>query len=1007
MLILKAVSLGPLHGYGVLLRIQQISKDRLEIQQGSLYPALYRLEHQGWISGDVGRVGKQSKGQVLPAYSRGQEAAAEGDVEVESHGWPDRRNSADGPGRYMRTIARLRSWFRGILRRASLENEMNEELRFHLQAFTGDLIRRGVEPGEASRRARLEFGGIDGRKEDCRASLGLRPWDELCADLRFGLRSFARNPGFTAVAVLSLGLGIGVNTAIFSLVEEALLNTLAVPHPEELRLLHWVSGPNSVVHHIWGDFSRTGTGQQTSTSFSYPVYRQLRRENKVFQDLFAFKDASRLTAVIDGHAELVTGQFLSGNAYQATGARTAVGRSIAPVDDDPQSGIPPVVVIGDAFWTRRFGRSLAVIGKPIELNGTPMTIVGVNSPRFTGMKAGNAPDVFIPLSLRPRLIPQYGGARLDDPDHWWVVVMGRLRPDVSDAMARAALDVALTHAVEATMTPAKNSAMPHIELSAGSRGLDPLRANFTRPMSVLMSLSGLVLLIACANLANLLLAKSAAREREIGMRMALGAGRARIIRQLLTESMLLAASGGAAGLALGYAGRHIIPSLLETPWLPGSLHGRFDWRVLAFAMAITFVTALLFGLAPAWRCTREDITSGLRTGQRSAGDRSHTFSGNALVVFQVSLSALLLIGAGLFVRTLVNLESANIGFEPHRILLFEIEPPRWRYTDTQRVALFERLERALSAAPGVTSVSASSDALIANNSSIDTFLPTGRRGHPGEEGTAWSTYVGARFFETMGIPILAGRPFNSHDGAGSRRVAVINERLARKFFPNENPLGKTFNKEQIEIAGVCANVKFSGIRAEAPPTFYVPYAQYDDEGSMTFELKTSAGINVVASVRNIVRSFDKELAVIDIRTQEQQIDATLAQERLFASLTSGFGLLALALAGIGIYGTMAYRVARRTGEIGIRMALGAKSAQVLGMILREASWMVCGGVSIGAAVALVAIRSVSAMLYGLKPDDPVTMAGAAALLLAIALLAAWLPARKASRVDPITALRHE
>ncbi len=906
----------------------------------------------------------------------------------------------------MTSVTRLRLWIGRLLHRSRMEDDMEAEMRFHLEAFTGDLQRQGVGREEAARRARLEFGGIEGRKEECRESLGLRLWDELRADLRFASRALAKNPGFTTVAVLSLGLGIGVNTAIFSLVKEALLTTLAVPHPEEIRLLKWVSGPNPVVHHVRGDFSRTKTGQQTSSSFSYPVYRQLRRENQVFQDLFAFKDASRLTAVIEGHAELVTGQFLSGNVYQALGARTELGRSIAPADD-AGSGTAPVAVISDAFWTRRFGRSPSALGKSIELNGTPVTIVGVNSPNFTGLKAGNSPGLFIPLALRPRLLPQYGGAQLDDPGHWWLVIMGRLRPGISDAAARAAMDVALTHAVNATMTPAKNLAMPHIELSTGSRGLDHLRADFSMPMYVLMSLAGLVLCIACANLANLLLARSAAREREIGVRMALGAGRARIVRQVLTESLLLASFGGAAGLALGYAGRNVIPRLLDTPWIPGSIQGRFDWGVLAFAFAITFVTGFLFGSAPAWRCTRKDINAGLTTSRRTAGGRSQTASGRAIVVFQVSLSSLLLIGAGLFIRTLINLESANIGFQPRRILLFEIEPPRWRYTDSQRVALFERLERELSAAPRVASVTASSDALLANNSSVDTFLPTGRLERPGEEETAWSSYVGAAFFETMEIPLLAGRSFNSHDAAGSRKVAIVNERLARKFFPNQNPLGKTFNKEQIEIVGVCADVKFSDLKSDAPPTFYVPYAQYDDERAMTYELKTAPGVNVIASVRNIVHSVDKEIPLIDVRTQEEQIGATLAQERLFAALTTGFGLLALALAAIGIYGTMAYSVARRTGEIGIRMALGARSGQVLRMILREASWMVCGGVVIGTAVALAVIRSVSAMLYGLKPDDPSTMAVAAGLLLAIALLAAWLPARNASRVDPMTALRHE
>lgn len=885
---------------------------------------------------------------------------------------------------------------------------MDVEFRFHLEAYAADLVSKGLPPHEALRRASLEFGGLEMQKEECRASLGLRLWDESRADLRYGWRMLSQSPAFAAVAILSLSLGIGANTAIFSITERILLQKLTVRHPEELRLLSWVAPPDPIViHNVWGDYVPTPSRGHTSTSFSYPVFLQLLRQNTVFQDLFAFKDVSRLTASIDGHAELVSGQMVSGAYYRDLGVQPIAGRAILPSDDALSSA--PVAVISEDFWKRRFGQSPQTVGRTIYVNGAAITIVGVNPPNFHGTHMGSSPDLFFPISLQPRTVLHPGvRSLLESKDEFWVQVMGRLKPDLAEDQADAALAVAFSQALNDTLAAKKGEGIPRLKLLPGERGYDTLSNTFSKPISVLMSMAGLVLLLACVNLANVLLARATARQREIAIRAALGAGRGRIVRQVLTESMLLAVIGGIAGILLGYVARDLIPVLTHSPWEQGQVQADFDLRVVVFALALTLFTGLLFGLAPAWHASRERLNLGLKDASRSSAGLRRAIVGKGLVTFQVLLSLLLLIGAGLFFRTLTNLRSTAIGFEPRHILLFSLEPPRQRYSGARRVRFFHDVEQALAATSGISDVTLSSDALVANNTSTENFNPDGIPKRRGQADHAWVNSVGTHFFQTMGIPILLGRSFDERDTSGSQPVAVINDLLAKEFFPNLNPIGRSFNSDHVTIIGVCANSKFADLRSDAPATFYRPYLQQDDIWSMTYEVKAFGNPqSLITSVTNAVKNIDKDVPLIETRTQTEQIDATLTEERLFAALTGSFGLLALLLASIGIYGVTTYAVAQRTREIGIRMALGAQRPQVLRSILSEAGSLAVLGITGGVIIGLALTRFIASLLYGLKPTDPLTLSAAALLLFTVTLFAAWLPARRASRIDPIQTLRHE
>ena len=768
----------------------------------------------------------------------------------------------------------------------------------------------------------------------------------------------------------------------------------------------------SVVHETWGlSFDAPGGGMRL-TSFSYPVYQMLRKQNRSMEDLFAFKELGsfrRLTATIDGHAQPVTAQIVSGNYYRELGVSTALGRPIQDSDDDV-SGPGAVITISDGLWARAFGRSPSVVGKTIDLNLKPVTIIGVNPPSFTGAASvQDSPDVFFPFSMQPVLLPDEDGSLLNDKRLWWMQIMGRVKPDVSDAAARAALDAGLGQAVRATMEMKKDETVPQLAMLPGSRGFNgPARSRGTQ-IYVLLGLSGLVLLLACANIANLLLARSAARQREVSVRMALGASRGRILRQVFTESLLLSLLGGAAGLLLGFSGRRLLPRLLSSSWERPEFHAPFDGKVFAFTAAVSLLTGLLFGLAPALQSTRTNVNTGLKYGAAAATKRRKGLAGKSLVVFQVSLSMLLVVGAGLFVRTLINLSSVDPGFHPKNVLLFEIDPPHNRYSPPKDIALHRQIEERLAAVPGVASVTLSMEALLAGTMSNSTFEPNdgGNLPKPGEISPYFNP-VGQQFLRTMGIALLAGRDFNAGDTERSPKVAIINQSLARKFFPKENPIGKTFNRDHVRIVGICADARFDQLRSEIPPTFYVPYRQQKEMGRATYELRVNTNPDgVLPAIRAAAASIDKDLPLIDVRTQTEQIDDLLSGERLFAALSGAFGILALVLACIGIYGVMAYNVARRTNEIGIRIALGAQTGRVLRMVLGEASWMAAVGVAIGVGCALGLARFLDSLLYGLNPNDPATLAGAALILLATALAAGWLPARRASRVQPMEALRHE
>jgi len=900
---------------------------------------------------------------------------------------------------------------------------MEAELAWHLEQLASDLIRAGHAPEEAARLARIALGATLVHKEGMRASLGLRWWDELTADVRYAMRMLRKSPGFTFVAALSLSLAIGANTTIFSVARQLLYDRLAVPNAASLRLLSWTGTEKHVaVHSIWGDYDPLPGGLRASTAFSYPAYLQLRTQNRVLDDLFAFK-VTGMNATIRGEAQRVQTEMVSGNYYAVLDVRPQLGRAIVP-SDDLAPGQSPVALISDGLWARQFGRSTAVLGQIIKLNDAPVTIVGVNPKGFTGAKnVQQSPDVFVPLAMQPLVAPNVKrGSLLADTREWWINVMGRIKPDVSDTAARAELDGQLSAIVRGTMPVRPKEDLPRMVLRDGSRGLFEQQQMFAKPMAVLLTLVGFVLLLACANIANLMLARGSQRQREMSVRLALGAGRARVLRQMLVESMLLAVLGGMGGLLFGYLGRNAIPRMTENAWERNDFQIHFDWRVFAFTAGVTILTGLLFGMAPALAASRAEVTHGLKEAAQTTTRRRKGMGGKALVGFQIALSTLLVIGAGLFLRTLAALNQVKVGFRTDHLLLAEISPPERRYPPGRDIALHRQLEQAISAVPGVDSVAPALEAYVSDDTSRINFIPDGEGYDPGKGQAEYYNVVGNRFFQTLGIPIVAGRAFSEQDTESSAKVGIINESLARSRFPGQNPIGKRFvtdrhdadgragtlAQDEIEIVGICGDTRYATLRGDPPPQFLVPYSQQTEVGGMTYEIHTRMKPEaILPALRKVVEHVDPDLPLVNVRTQQQQIEGDLQQERIFVTLTSGFGLLALALACVGIYGIMAYAVANRRNEIGIRMALGAQPGQVRGMILRESTGLAVGGIVAGVVAALALTRLVKSMLYGIQTWDPPTLAGSVLILLAVALAASWIPAQRAAGVQPMEALRHE
>ena len=798
-------------------------------------------------------------------------------------------------------------------------------------------------------------------------------------ELVLAARLLRKSPGFTLVAAVSLALAIGANTTIFSIAKQLLFERLDIPDAADLRLL-----------------------TSMDANFSYPIYEQLRAQNQVLGDLLAFH-ATAVNATIGENADRVLAHEVSGNYYAVLGVQPQLGRAIRPIDDT--AGSEPVAVISDEFWEREFARSPTVLGQSITLNDVPVTIIGVNPKGFTGAAStlpSQTPAVMVALAKATLVTPSSDGRNwLADPATRSVNILARAKAGVSDRAARAALDTQFSTIVRVTLPIHAGDAVPRLTLRDGSRGLFAQQQVFATPISVLMIFLGLVLLLACANIATLMLARGARRQREMSVRLALGAGRARILRQMLVESVLLAAIGGASGLALAYVGRGAFAQF--TP--------HFDWQVFSFTALISIVTGVLCGLAPALTAMRAEIADGVKSG---------SLIGKPVVGFQIALATLLVISAGLFIRSLAELTAVNPGFRTDHLLLAQIVLPQNRYPAGANVAFHQRMEQAIAKIPGVASVSAAEVPYLSGDHLQTSVLAEGEAVDAGTNQSEPYNAVGIRFFETLSIPIVAGRAFVVDDTATSPKVAVINRRLAAARFPNQNPIGKRLSvgayagygdvltTDQIEIVGVCGDTLYGDLHEASAPQLFVPYVQQRQVRRLTYQIRTQAKPEaIVPALRRVVHAADPALPLVNVQTQQDLIDSGLADERLLVSLTSAFGLLALVLASGGIYGVMAYSVAQRTKEIGIRMALGAIPRQILAMVLREASSLSAAAIGLGVGASLLITRFVKSMLFGIAPSDPATVWGAAVLLLIVAVAASWIPARRAASVQPMEALRRD
>jgi predicted permease len=859
----------------------------------------------------------------------------------------------------------------------------------------------------------------------------------LLQDLRFGARMLLKQKGITAIAVLSLSLGIGANTALFSIVDAMLLKMLPVKEPERLVLFRTMAP----LEFNPGGYNGGGSGDQapsmrSRTSFPYQSYQRMREQPSLLSDVFAFGDV-RLTVSADGQSDVASGQAVSGNYFAGLGVQPLLGRILS--DEDDNASASPVAVISYRYWQKRFGGEATVIGKQVNLNNVAFTIIGVTQPGFEGAgQVGSTVDVSFTIAWEPQLYVDRQRSMMNGAGIWWLRLMGRLKPGATAEAARARMEAAFHQSVvehraarQAQARATGGNAIgeldpklfPRLYLDPGGQGEMFTRRYFAPSLYLLLGVVGLVLLIACANVANLLLARASSRQKEIGVRLALGASRWRLIRQLLTESVLLAGVGSALGLVFALWIKDGLLSVSD--WGPKALEPKLDWRVLAFTMALSLLTGIIFGLAPAWRATKVDLTPALKDGVRSSSAASRSLLSRGLVVLQVALSLVLLVGAGLFVRTLLNLQRVDVGFNPRNLLLFSVSPSLIGYKDERLMQLYAQMADRLEALPGAPKVTFTHSPLLAQStSSTSIYLRSALTAAPDAEGrikpTGYSNVLCGRenFLETLEIPLLQGRTFNRQDDALAPRVAVVNQTFANKYFPNESPLGKRFifdpkKPDEVEIVGLVKDAKYAEQREETPPTAYMPWRQ--DMRWMTsanFELRaTGDPTALIAAVRQAVREIDPNLPVANFKTQVERANETLRMERLFAKLVTLFGLLAQQLASIGLFGVLAYAVSQRTHEIGIRMALGASPRAALKMIVRQGMALALVGVALGLGGAYVLTKylessmQLSKMLYDIKPSDPLTYGVVAGLLTVVALIACYLPARRATKVDPMIALR--
>ena len=911
----------------------------------------------------------------------------------------------------MNPVHKLAVRIRALVQKRKIDAEMDQEMRAHIEMRTQQNIDLGMSPEQARYAALRQFGWTESIKEVCREQRTGAWFQTVLQDIRYGARILRRSPGFTAVAVLTLAVGIGVNTGIFSLINAVMLRRLPVSDPS--RLVLFGDGESAG--------STAGLPNGSWTLFSYPMFREFEQRNTVFSGVAAIKSLLlSVHAKVSGSTELekVQTQLVSGSYFPVLGVNAHLGRLFTEADDRTPGG-HPVAVLSYAWWNRRFARDQSIVGKAVTIGSTVYTIIGVAPPEFFGISVGQSPDLWIPLAMEAEVSPGWTG--LNDKFFQSLHVLGRLKPNLDIQKAGADVNVLFKQMLNDYVGPAptkqqqQDIQLARIDLTPAATGLSNLRSQFSAPLRTLMALVGLVLFIACSNVANLLLARATKRHQEIAVRMAVGAGRARLIRQLLTESMLLAILGGTLGILLAWWASHLLLAMVSTGPELLPLQVSPDERVLAFTVGASAVAALVFGTAQAFRATLVGISDALKDGRNMTSGRARTPLVRSVIVAQIALCLVLLTAAGLFLRSLNNVLNVQMGFDQEHVFLFRVDESAVGYREDARLEnLYRQIEERVSSVPGVRAASFS----------FFTFNQGGWRDHISTPATASlgmnervvsHNVVGPGYFATMGIPFLMGRLFNAQDMLNSPKVAIINETLAKRFFPNESPLGKQFHlggpesgaDGNREVIGIVKDAKYQSLREPAEPAAFYPHSQRIQYLS-DFEVRyTGEPSGVVAAVRREIAAIDPHLPISDVTTLAEQVKRSVVDQRLIAQLSSFFGLLAVSLACIGIYGLVSYGVSQRTNEIGIRMALGATAGGVLWLVLWEVLVLVLIGVTLGVPLLLGAQGFIASQLYGLRPADPSCLAFAALIMLCVAALSGYLPARRAAKIHPMVALRYE
>jgi predicted permease len=901
-------------------------------------------------------------------------------------------------------------WTR-FLRRRYWDEERSRELEAYLQIETDDNIARGMQPDEARLAARRKLGNPTRIREEIYGMNTVQYIESVWQDLEYAVRQLRRSPGFTAAAVLSLALGIGANTAIFSLLDQVLLRPLPVHDPQQLVLLEWQ-----------GLFYGPSMGEDM---LSYPAYRDIRDGNQVFSGLLGYHQIP-FGVGYRGQVERIPGTLVSGNYFDVLGVPAFLGRMFS-ADDDGIPGGHPLAVLTYDFWVERFHSDRGMVGRSITINGSPFTVIGVSAKGFSGLEVGEPVKVMVPMMMRNQVTAESWTSMfgLDQRRGGWVRVLGRLKPGVTARQAKASLqprfhsmlemEVRLKDFAGATAQTRREFLRSWMDVKTAVSGHSEAREQYQTPLRVLMGMVGLVLLMACANVANLLLARAAGRRREIAVRLALGASRRRIVRQGLVESILLALMGGAAGLLGAMWMDQLLLDLLAAGDTPLGLRATPDLRVLVFTLTVSTITGVLFGLAPALGTIRVDLVPALKEQSRGVAGGGSNLR-RSLGAAQVLVSILLLIASGLFARSLFNLRTLDPGFRTQNVMEFSIDPSLNGYGAGRRQRVFQTVLEKLRALPGVDSAGLGLASVLSDSWWCDHVTVAGYQPSPGDDLRPCHNAASPGYLTTLGIPLIAGRDFSAADAAGKNKVALVNESFARHYFGNGSALGGRFGfgnypgtKTDIEIVGVIKDAKYSSLRAASPPQTIVDDEQM--EGAVfqaTLYVKTRIDPRqMYPSIRRAIQEVDRDLPLYEMRTLDEQRDMLLATERMVASLAAVFGLLATVLAAIGLYGLMAFNVAQRTEEIGIRVALGARAFNVTWLVMREVLSLVGAGAAIALPAAFILARFVKSQLYDIRPNDPLTIGAAMFLLALVGALAGFIPARRAARVDPIRALRYE